>query len=174
MLGIVVGWLIKPVRMLADALTAEDTPKQLAWGIALGMVVGLVPKGNLIAIVLSILMMSCRINLGTAFAAVFAFSWVGMLLDPVSHLIGRWLLTLDGLTPVWTSLYSVPMAPWTSFNNTIVLGSLLIGGSLLWPTYRLALPLVERYQSICRERILQWKISRLVWGSEVASQWEAS
>ena len=40
--------LIRPFRFLVQALTAENTPRQLAWGLAIGVAIGLVPKGNLI------------------------------------------------------------------------------------------------------------------------------
>ena len=45
-------FLLGPLRYLAKALVLESTPRQMAWGFALGMAVGLVPKGNLIAITL--------------------------------------------------------------------------------------------------------------------------
>lgn len=43
-------FMFGPLRYFAKALILETTPRQLALGFALGMVIGLVPKGNLIAV----------------------------------------------------------------------------------------------------------------------------
>ena len=48
-------WFIKPFRYLASALRDLNSPRRIAWGVALGMVVGLVPKDNLTAAALGML-----------------------------------------------------------------------------------------------------------------------
>ena len=53
---------LRPLRYLAQALILETTPRQLAWGFALGMLIGLIPKGNLIAVALMTLCCALRIN----------------------------------------------------------------------------------------------------------------
>src|SRR5262249_34346062 len=94
--------LLRPLRYLAQALALETTPRQLAWGFALGMLIGLVPKGNLIAVALMTLFCALRINVASGAAAISLFTWCGMHLDPVSHRLGHWLLTNESLRPLWT------------------------------------------------------------------------
>ena len=57
------AWL-RPVRALLTLLSSADSPRQIALGFALGMLVGLVPKGNLIAVALVTLLFAARVNLG--------------------------------------------------------------------------------------------------------------
>jgi hypothetical protein len=58
------SYVAGPLRQAAMALVAGDWPRQLAAGFALGMVVGLVPRGNLIAVSLCVLLFSLRVNKG--------------------------------------------------------------------------------------------------------------
>ena len=44
---------LRPLRWFTKILKAHATPKQMAYGCALGMLLGLVPKGNLIAITIA-------------------------------------------------------------------------------------------------------------------------
>lgn len=59
-------FLSKPTRLLAELLTQTASPNQIAWGFALGMLVGRVPKGNLTAWLLAVLVLATRANLAAA------------------------------------------------------------------------------------------------------------
>lgn len=85
-------FLLRPFRLFFKALVVDATPRQMAFGFALGVLVGLVPKGNLLAVSLMMLMCSLRVNLGVGLATVFATTWAGVLLDPITHRIGEFLL----------------------------------------------------------------------------------
>jgi uncharacterized protein (TIGR03546 family) len=137
--------LLKPVRLCLKALSGQSAPGQLSMGLALGILVGLVPKGNLLAIVLGLLLAASRVNLGIAAAAIVCCSFASPWLDPVSHVIGSWLLKQPGLYSVWTWLYNQPVVPWTAFNNSVVLGSFVTGLFLLYPAHRLSRPVFEMY-----------------------------
>ena len=50
---------------------------------------------------------------------------LGFMLDPVFHAIGLGLLQAPSLRELWTSMYNTPLVPYTNFNNTIVLGSVV-------------------------------------------------
>lgn len=162
--------VLRPFRFLAEALVEESTSRQLAWGFALGMVVGLVPKGNLTAVALMMLLCLLRVNLGVGMLAAFAFSWIGVLADPWTHQLGYALLTHDSLTGFWTQLANLPIVPWTSFNNTVVLGSLAAGVVLLFPAYKLSEPVFARYVPPLAERARKFRIVQLLWGAEWAGR----
>lgn len=160
-------WLT-PIRFLVEALTAESSSRQIALGFALGLVIGLVPKGNLIAIALMLVLYCLRVNLAAGLSAAVMFSWVGMLIDPFTHKIGLWLLSAESLRPTWTQLYDLPLAPWTAFNNTVVLGSLVVGLAMFYPVYRLSEPLAARFGPPLQRRLQRFRIVRLLWGLELA------
>ena len=163
-------YLLRPIRFFAKALTSELAPRQLAVGFALGMVIGLVPKGNLTTIVLVAILCAIRVNLGVGLLSAFVFSWAGILTDPLTHHIGLFLLTHDSLRPLWSYLYDLPVAPWTDFNNTIVLGSLVLGLALAYPAYRFSLPLFGRYTPMMSAKLQRFKVLRFLWSAEWAGK----
>ncbi len=162
--------IIRPIRLCLKALIAEAKPGQLALGFALGVLIGLVPKGNLIAITLGVVLAASRANLGIGAATIVAVSFLSWLLDPVTDTIGHWLLTQPALQTFWTKLYNMPVMPWTDFNNTIVLGSFVLGLVQLYPTYRLSKPLFRKYG----ERFADWAkkfwLTRVLFGAEWADR----
>lgn len=162
--------IIRPLRLAMKALFTESTPGQLALGMALGMLIGLVPKGNLTAVVLGIVLAMTRANLGVAGAAILLFSFLSPLIDPMSHSLGAWLLSHPALFRMWTSLYNMPVMPWTDFNNSIVLGSLLIGLALTYPTYRLTKPAFKKYTERLQKWARRYWLTRLLLGAEWADR----
>ena len=161
---------LRPLRFLAQALLVDATPRQLAGGLALGMLIGLIPKGNLIAISLMTLFCALRINLAAGTAAIALFAWVGMYLDPVSHSVGRYLLTLPSLVPYWESLYATKFMPWTAFNNTVVLGSTLIGLALLIPIYALSRPVFARVTPRLANFVRKYHVVTVLHGGQVTGE----
>ena len=165
---------LKPLRLLVKLLTDSTSSSQLAYGFALGMLIGLVPKDNLLALILSTVVVATRINLGAAAAGTVIFSWVGMLLDPLSHQIGLGLLTWTALEPAWTFLYGLPVIPWTHFNNTVVLGSLLLGGSLVFPVYFFSRLAIDRYRPPVDEFVKNHRILGWIDRADKVTKWSIS
>lgn len=164
---------IRPLRILAKMFTAAATPRQMAYGFALGMMIGLVPKGNLIALGLSVLLLSLRVNLGAGMVATLLFSWVGTLTDPFTHRVGEAFLNKPALQPTWAFLYDLPLAPWTAFNNTVVLGSLLLGLWLFYPVFRISQAAFARVQPLVVERLRNYPVVQLIWGLETTGSWRS-
>lgn len=129
---------LRPLRQIVQALLAHDAANQLALGFALGMVLGLVPKGNLIAVSLFVLLFSLRVNKGVSMLAAFAFSCVGPALDPFADKLGAHILSAGSLQPTYAALFQLPLGPWFDFNNTVVIGSLVIGLWAFYPAYWLS------------------------------------
>ena len=99
------------------------------------MLLGLVPKSNLTAQLLLILVMALKINVPVALACAAVVSLINVFTDSFANPIGLWLLTNLSLKPFWTYLYNTPVVPWTNFNNTLVLGNLVLGILLFIPCY---------------------------------------
>ena len=113
-----------------------------------------------------------NVNLAAGYAAAALFSLLSPLLDPLTHRLGLSLLEAQALRPLWSSLYDAPILPWTRFNNTVVLGSFLLGLALLFPVYRAATPLFARYQERYGARIRKWKLIQLLLGAETAGRFQ--
>ena len=126
-----VSLLLRPLRQLSLALVANESPRQVAWGFTLGMLAGLVPKGNLLAMALFMLLCALRVNKPAGLLALGIFSLVGIGLDPFAHSIGSLLLTWESARPLYAWWYSLPLAPWSGLNNTVVLASWSL--ACTWP-----------------------------------------
>jgi uncharacterized protein (TIGR03546 family) len=123
------------LRRTNQRLIGESTPRQIAAGFTLGMILGLVPKGNLIAVSLCAMLFALRVHKGLAVAAAIVFSLVSPWADSFTHKLGAIVLTIDWLQPAYAWLYALPLGPWLGFHNTVVTGSLLVGIYLAYPAY---------------------------------------
>jgi uncharacterized protein (TIGR03546 family) len=136
--------IVAPVRRVVRALLAFHAPPELAAGFTLGMIIGLVPKGNLIALSLCVLLFSLRVNKGLAVAAALLFSCVATSLDPLAHKLGLAVLNTQALQINYAYVYDMPMGPWVGFHNTVTSGMLLVGLYVAYPVYFVARTVIER------------------------------
>jgi len=127
--------VVAPIRSAVRGLLACNSSGQLAAGFAVGMIIGLLPKGNLIALSLCVLLFSLRCNKGLAILAAVLFSFVGTWADPFAHKLGLAVLSLGPLQSTYASVLSFPLGAWLGFNNTVVTGSLLVGLYFAYPVY---------------------------------------
>jgi uncharacterized protein (TIGR03546 family) len=127
--------VVSILRRILHGLLASDSPDQLAAGFTLGMIIGLVPKGNLVALSLCVLLFSVRVNKGLALIAAIVFSVFGPWADPFAHKLGLVVLNLDALQAVYAAIFYLPLGPWIGFHNSAVTGSLLLGIYFAYPVY---------------------------------------
>lgn len=155
-----------PIKSLFVALQGDDDPSAVAAGFALGAALGLVPSGNLIAGTVLFMLFFFRVDKAMAALSVLLFTPLGYLLDRPAHWLGYGVLTVGALKPLWTALYNLPIVPWTRFNNTIVMGNLLIGLALYYPLYRLAMRGIFAYRTRWKAKVDQWPIIKTIngWG----------
>jgi uncharacterized protein (TIGR03546 family) len=163
-------YLLQPLDLLGAVLTDAGSPRQVAWGFALGMLVGLVPKGNLTAAGLAVLLLATRANLAAAALATLVFSWLGMLADPLTHGVGLALLTSSTLRPFWDWFYGLPLGPWLGLHNTVVLGNLLCGLTLLLPVYAMGIRVAQRVLPWASELWFRWRMKSVVFALRVVDR----
>jgi uncharacterized protein (TIGR03546 family) len=127
--------IVSPIRRIITALVASNSPHELAVGFTLGLIIGLVPKGNLIALSLFVMLFSLRCNKGISLVAAVLFSFAAAWTDPVAHQIGTFILNIESIQANYASVLQFPLGPWLGFNNTVVSGSLLMGLYSAYPAY---------------------------------------
>jgi uncharacterized protein (TIGR03546 family) len=137
--------LVQCLRYLWAAILSEATPNRIGAAVALGALIGLLPKGNLIAIALVVVLFAIRVNLAAGVMSIAIVSWLAWLIDPVTHRIGEVILNVKLWGPICARLYSLPLVPWTAFNNTVVVGALVVGLIQWLPTYLATRALVRTY-----------------------------
>ena len=139
------AWLFYPVRYFYKIFAHDDSPRQLALGVAFGLMIGILPKENLIAFGLSVFVFAFRVNLGAALCTGFLASLATPVVDPVSHGIGTRLLSNQLVYTTVERGYELPIVSWTSLNNTVVIGGFLLGIALFYPAYHLSIGLFDSH-----------------------------
>jgi uncharacterized protein (TIGR03546 family) len=162
---------LRPVRILAQALIGNDTPRQSAWGFTLGMMVGLLPKGNLIAIALAMLLCGTKVNRAAGLLGVGLFSYLGWALDDFAHRLGAMVITWQPMQSMLASLYEQPLGPFVGLNNTVVMGQLLVGLYLFYPTYRASHAMATHVRPRVHAYLMKYRVIRWLRGVEVGAQW---
>jgi uncharacterized protein (TIGR03546 family) len=160
--------LVKLVQSIVKALHSEGTPGQVAMGLALGSIVGLTPLLSLHNAFVFALIIILNVSFPGAMLGIAVFTPLGFLLDAVFDAVGRRLLVdTPALVPLWTSLWNTPVVPLTNFNNTVVLGSLVVALALFVPLWLGARWGVARYRATVGERIRRSALYKTVTASKL-------
>lgn len=155
-------FLLKQLFQFIQLLNSEKGTNQIAAGIACGFILGMTPALSLQSLIVFILLLIFRIQMGAAFLSAFFFSFMAFILDPLFHQVGSFALSLESLKPFYTNLYNMPIIPFTRFYNTIVMGSGLISFLLAPLIFLMSQKLVIRYREKVVERFKQTKMWKAI------------
>ena len=92
--------------------------------------------------------------------------------DPIAAAIGASALENPSLQGLWTTLYNMPIVPYTRFNNTIVMGSFLFATVAAIPLYFLTRTLIIKYRLVVVSRIKQSYFARTVMATKAYRMYE--
>lgn len=134
------------IAKIINALNANVKPSQIANGFCLGLILGFVPKSNLLWYVLFVFFLFVRLNKGAYLLFTLVGSLIAPALDPLFDSIGYKVLTMPQLVPTFSKLIDIPFVGFTKFNNTIVAGSLTCGIIAYIPVFILIVLFVKLYR----------------------------
>jgi uncharacterized protein (TIGR03546 family) len=164
-------WFLKQIHALIKSLHSHESPNQLAAGFVVGSFIGWMPFNILITPFFFILLYMLNVNAGFGLLGAAIITLFSFLIDPFAGYIGEWLLNHAALQPLWTMLYNIPIVPYTSFNNTVMLGSLVMAILLAVPLFFLIRWGVIRYRLSWQARVETWKIVRIIQTSKAVGWW---
>jgi uncharacterized protein (TIGR03546 family) len=159
--------LLKLIQSLIKTLHSAGTPGQVAAGMALGSALGLTPIFNVHNLIIFSLLVLLNVSFGGGMLGWALFVPIGFLLDPLFDKIGLSLLTAPSLRPLWTDWSNTPILPFTNFNNTIVLGSVVSWVVLAIPIFFAARYGIARYRATVGERVRQSRFYKAITASQV-------
>ena len=113
----------------------ETKPHQIALAVAIGVMLGLVPKANLLALAMVMALFLLRCNLGYGILTAALVSLATNRLDAKVELLGTRLLANTSVIDLEATLFHYPLFAWTAINNTLVLGSFVAGAIAFFPIY---------------------------------------
>ncbi len=159
--------LLKLLQQLIKTLHSEGTPHQVAMGVVIGAALGLTPLLNVHNLFVLAALMLFNISFTGGMLGFAVFTPLGFLLDPLFDRVGRALLGAPSLQSLWTNWYNTPLLPYTNFNNSVVLGSVVMWVVFFAPIYLLARLGIARYRATWGERVRQSKFYKAVAASKL-------
>ena len=154
--------MLKPIVKFLKALNGNVARSQIAAGAAWGVLLGLVPAGNIFGIVLFIVSFFFNHNHGSKLITLAIIKICSPLILIQLDVLGWNILTMEALQPFFTNLYNMPFVPFTKFNNTLVAGG-LAAGIILWiPVFILFMILVPLYRNKISPKIRETKLVKFI------------
>lgn len=162
--------ILKQVFAFIQLLNSDQGLNSLAFGLAFGVILGFSPFLSIQTFIVLFICFVFRVQLGAAFLSAFFFKFVAYLIDPLADQLGRSLLETPSLVPLWTSMYNMPLVPYTRFNNSIVMGSGAIGFALVIPLFFVFRALIQKYRVAFVARFKETKVWKVVQSTKLY-QW---
>lgn len=156
------GLLLKQIFAFLKLLNSDTGTNQIASGVAIGFILGMTPAFSLQTLLVIFLLFFFRIQIGAALVSAFFFKFMAFLLDPIFHKTGETVLQTASLKPLFTTLYNMPIVPYTRFNNTIVMGAGVISIVCAPLVFVLSKKLVEKYRATVVARFQNSKFWKAV------------
>jgi len=161
--------MIKGIAKLILALNGNVGRSQIAAGFAWGLLLGLIPAGNAFWIVLFLFSFFFTHHHGAKISALAFIKILYPLYIYQIDSLGWYILHIDSLRPLFTSLYNMPFVPFTKFNNTLVMGGLAAGLALWLPVFIIFIILIPLFRKYISPKIRNSKIIRFVAKSPLLS-----
>jgi uncharacterized protein (TIGR03546 family) len=156
--------IVKIIRILHS----DESPRALAFGFALGSIMGLTPLLSAHNLIIFVLVLLLNVSISAALFGLFFFGLFAYFFDPLFHSVGYFLLVnLEFLKPAWTFLYNIPVAPLFRLNNTVVLGSLAVSLLTFAPVYFGFQKALHLYRAHLRDKVEKWKLLKAMKASGV-------
>jgi uncharacterized protein (TIGR03546 family) len=162
--------LLKQLFNFFKLLNSDTATYSLAWGMALGCVLGFSPVISIQAFLVFAICFVFRVQLGAALFSAFFFKIVAYMIDPLADVIGRRILELPELRELFVTLHNMPLVPLTRFNNSIVMGSGIIGFALAIPLFFGFRIFILKYRQHVVARFQKSKLWKL-WTTTIFYKW---
>ncbi|HUW69211.1 MAG TPA: TIGR03546 family protein [bacterium] len=154
--------MIKTLARTIVALNSNARKEHIASGFAWGLLLALVPAGNLIWILLFFVSFFIKNNQAVQLLSIALLKIVLPLAAPLLDALGHTILTIESLQGAFAYLYNLPIAPFTRFNNTLVMGGLAAGLVLWLPAFLAIRAAVPVYRNKLAPRIIESKVYKAI------------
>lgn len=153
--------ILKQLFALLKLLNSDKGTNQISSGIALGFILGFSPILSLQGVVVFFCILIFRVQIGAAFASSFFFSLSSFLMMPLFDYVGRYILEVDSLKEIFTSMYNMPIIPFLRFNNSNIMGAGIVSVILAPIIFWISKIIVTKYREVIVEKFKKTKIFKL-------------
>jgi uncharacterized protein (TIGR03546 family) len=165
--------MIGMLAKLLKALNSDSAPGQIALAFALAVITGLTPLLSLHNVLIVFIACILRINFGAFLLGTLFFSGLAYLIDPAAIALGESVLTNVAYQGFLTDLYQSDFWRATRFNNTLVLGSLIIALIAFIPVLLISRWLISVYRNKLMAWVEKLKIVKVLKASKFYKVYEA-
>lgn len=138
--------MLKYLVNLLKAFNANVKPSQIANSFCIGLILGFMPKSNLLWYILLVFFAFVRINKPGYFIMMIVGACLAPLADSLFDKVGYAVLTFAPFENFFAWLLDIPFVGFTRFNNTIVCGSLVCGIICYIPLYVLMYFIIKAWR----------------------------
>jgi uncharacterized protein (TIGR03546 family) len=141
------------IARIIGAFASYGKPRDIAFAMAAGFTLALIPGGTFIWFLLFIPLMLIRINQAAVMGMLALGRLFMPLIDPFIERAGFYILTRPGLYEPMGRFLSLPFAGWLHLDNSMLVGGLFTGiaGFPLW--FLLSYLLIFLYRRFLGEKI---------------------
>lgn len=138
--------ILKQIFGLLKVLNSDTGENQIAAGVACGLILGFAPALSLQTLLVFIIIFIFRVQAGAAFTSAFFFAMVAYIFDPIFDQVGQMILEMESLKPLYTTMYNMPIVPFTKFYNSVVMGAGVVAIAMFPVIFVLTKILVKKYR----------------------------
>ena len=154
--------MLKAIAKLLGAISSNTRPGAIAHAVSCGVLLGFMPKDNLLWYILFIFILFMNIQRGAYALSILLGAAFTVFLDPLFDSVGYSILTVESIKPYYASLLDIPFVAFTKFNNTVVMGSFVCGVAAYIPLYVLARLFVWAWRKYLAEKVRKLKIAAVL------------
>jgi uncharacterized protein (TIGR03546 family) len=149
--------MLKQFTNFLAALNSGTKPEELALASVVAMFAAftLTPFNFMMYLFLILIL---NANTSMFFLMLVFFKAVSFVMDPAGDVIGYAVLTAPGLQEVFTKLSAMPLAPFTRFNNTLILGGFIMAVIAAVPVWLAVRAFILYYRKNLKAKIEKAKI----------------
>ncbi|MFP5386216.1 MAG: TIGR03546 family protein [Bacteriovoracia bacterium] len=156
------GLILKQLFSFIKLLNSDTGNISLAMGMTCGFILGMTPVLSLHSLLIFLIIFFFRIQIGAALVMAFFFKFVAFLLDPLFHMVGSNVLEMESLKGFFTTLYNMPIVPFTRFNNSVVMGSAVVTFALSPLVFIASQYFIMKYRETVVERFKSTRVWKAV------------
>jgi len=165
--------VIRAIIKLLRVLNSEAAPAQIGLALAFALIPGLTPLWSLHNLAVLLLVLVLRVNLSAFLLGTVFFSGLAYLLDPFFHRVGLAVLTAPSIEGVLTALYNSTLWRIERFNNSIVMGSLLVSLALFVPTVLALNWAIRQYRARVLARVKRLRVVQALTATKFAQMYRS-
>ncbi len=147
-------------RKLFKALNSSGKAWQLSVAVILAMFAGFLPGSSLILFDILFIALVLNVNFGLFLLFSVIFSGIGYIFDPLFESLGYMILTNEAFNGLFTMMYNSTLIRWSSFNYTLITGSLAVSTVLALPMFFILNKIVTLYRVQIGQKLNEWKLTR--------------